>query len=208
LPWGHARQSRCRAYRPLCRAKWSTAKAGFPVVHRLLRAAGSPPTRTYAIYTPGSGDTPTSRRRSGRRRRRIDRITRRRGGSRGFAQKIANRTLAGVGDGPRSVFFIKRFWIESLVEIGCPGLWPWLLRHGPISPPLLHSWLLLPLYVALPVIIFCSGSYFKSVQYMFMCTFAVFRTCIIMYTSCLQFPLTYMYFKCARIYILYQKTDM
>jgi hypothetical protein len=42
--------------------------------HRLLSAAGRQPTTTYAIYTPRSVESPTSRRRSGRRRRGFDRI--------------------------------------------------------------------------------------------------------------------------------------
>jgi hypothetical protein len=53
------------------------------------------------MYTPGSGDSPPSRRRSGRRRRGIDRISRRRGGSRGEFQKSSICTVAGDRVQPR-----------------------------------------------------------------------------------------------------------
>jgi hypothetical protein len=56
---------------------------------RLLNVARKPPTRSYTMYTPGSGDSPTSCRQSGRRRQGIDVIAWRRGGSRrGFRNRL------------------------------------------------------------------------------------------------------------------------
>jgi hypothetical protein len=61
------------------------------------------------MYTLGSGDSPTSRRRSGRRRRGIARIAQRRGGSRrSFRNRLAN-TVAGDRDGPSSVWCLSDF---------------------------------------------------------------------------------------------------
>ena len=81
--------------------------------HHLHDDAGWVPTTTYAIYTPGSGDSPPSRRRSGRWRAGNHADRRRRGGSRRGSQKSPLSYCAGGGTGPRSVWFLRAHKLQT-----------------------------------------------------------------------------------------------